>query len=234
MIEKRKYTRNEIAELLGKTRSWVSALCSPTKMNLVADEDNPELIDLEFPKNYSFIMKRFSKLNPSDNTDKKPTSKKLNLTEIKSNIEDAESEDSESEPTHESPLVEKLSRQFKANIKKSNGVSDYKESLFAMDEAKLKKIQMEAELKELELKQRRGELVPSGEVVPFVHKLSKTRDDLLRTEIMSSIRDFIAEFELPPEFLGRFEREFIMLLNETNQKAIKMFEVDVKPVVNGI
>ena len=237
MIEKRKYTRTEIAELLGKSRSWVSALCSPTKKNLVSDLDNPELIDLEYPKNYSFIMKRLSKDNPIDTPDKKYIPKKINFAEIKTNIENTETnedliESEEIENTPKSTLVDKLSRQFKANIKKSNGVSDYKESLFAMDEAKLKKVQMEAELKELELKQKRGELVSSSEVTPIIKRLSKTRDELLITETMSSIRDFIVEYEISSEFLGRFEREFTMIINETNLKAITKFKQDLNPIIN--
>lgn len=230
MIEKRKYTRFELAEILGKTKSWVSALCSPTKRNLVADNDNPDIIDLNFPKNFNFIVKRLSKIEKPKQEIK---DNKLEKTESETEIKESESKKEETNK-NTSPLVDKLSRQFKANVKKSNGVNDYKESLYAMDEAKLKKIQMEAGLKELELKQRMGELVPSGEVIPFVNKLSKTRDELLRTELMSSIRDFIVEYELPSEFLGRFEREFVMILNDTNKKATEVFEVEIKPVLDGV
>ena len=228
MIEKRKYTRSELAEILGKTKSWVSALCSPTKRNLVAENDNPDIIDLNFPKNFNFVVKRLSKIE-------KPK-KEINIEKTKPENEIRESSLAKEEKASEttSPLVDKLSRQFKANVKKGNSVSDYKESLYAMDEAKLKKIQMEAGLKELELKQRMGELVPSGEVIPFVSKLSKTRDELLRTELMSTVRDFIVEYELPPEFLGRFERESIMILNDTNKKATELFEIEVKPVLDGV
>lgn len=210
-MENMRHTRKEIGEMIGMTPSSVGALCSKSKKTLIPDPDDPNIIDLNVVKNARYVKKKITALQlgikPKFTGVKKPVVAKEKEVKPKATKSAKPKEDKPvpyiQEPTVPTPLME-------------------------ADAAKLRKTQAEAELKELELKQKRGDLISAGEVAPFVERLSTTKDEMVLEETLSLIKDLAAEFVVSAEFVGRFERDFIHILNDTNDKAIGKFRKDIE------
>ena len=249
-ITRKAFKRAEIAYLMGVAPRRLAALCSPSKRTMIVDQNDPDIIDLNIDKNYRYISARLEKDESElanmpvvekpakkEPKKKKPVVKKKLTTQKKKkapvkkvaknlgvpkmeNPPPPPKKKSEPKPVNEVKAVPIVDAETKRRDREARKQAKL---LNDMDTFKNMKLKAEMELKQLELEQKRGDLISASEVIPFVTKLSKRRDDLMKTETISLIKDMMVEYQLEASFLGRFEREFIALMNETNKTSVDEF-----------
>lgn len=219
--QKTRFLRREIAAMIGQKTSYVSALCSKTKRTLIPDPENPKIIDLAIAKNANYVRKKMveiqlnikppravqrkdQKESPPPPPEKKTKAKKKATAKQKKEAPAAP-------PPPPPPTAEEL-------------VGPAMKALKDKENIMLRKATAEAELKELEVQKKRGDLVSAAEIAPLVTSLSKKRDNICRIETLSLIKEMVVEYELDSTFQGRFERDFIKILNRANEQAVDEFK----------
>ena len=211
-MEQTRFTRAEIAEMIGKPRTYISALCSKSRKGLIPDPKDSNIIDITVEKNHKYIQKKLNE-------------KRFNVAPARAAPGKRKKEVANvSTPKQETRTKVEESKEEKV---KDEAKEKYLKSMADMEAAKLKKAKADADLKVLELRQKKGDLISSAEIVPFVTRLSKKRDTLTMTNTLSLIKDLMIEYNLPGDFAGRFEREFVRVLNGANDKAVKEFKTNI-------
>jgi DNA-binding transcriptional MocR family regulator len=83
-----------------------------------------------------------------------------------------------------------------------------------MDEAKLRKVQAEAELKELEVEQERGELLPVKEVRDYLQDLFKRLQQRTVVQMPVAIASQLYKAESPAQISDTLQRELGRIFND--------------------
>ena len=218
---KTRFTREELADVIKRDKKYISALCSKSKNTLIPDPDDPNIIDLSIQKNATYINKKILEVQ-------------LNIKPPPA-IKRKKAMDADSPP----PKKKAKGKQSKKTTKKEvfapeitdeerNKIGAGMDALMKKDDLTLRKLTAEAELKELEVSRKRGDLISASEVAPFIKNLSKRSNEIILIETMSLVKEMAVEYELDAAFQGRFERDYINILNKANEKTINEFKEKLK------
>lgn len=185
---------------------------------LIPDPDDPNIIDISLAKNAKFLQRKL--------LENQAGIKPVPIMERVSRNKKPGSNKKQAKPKKGKDIPAKVKEEPKDPVS-----GEGMKKLQALDDAKVRKALADADLKELEYKQKKGDLVSATSIAPMIRGLSVKRDKYLQVETKSIIQDLVVEFELPPDFIGRFEREFVEAMNNSNKKAVE--EYDFKTEVNG-
>lgn len=186
------YTVTEIGQMIGKPNKSVHVYVSRKKLR--KNEDGK--IDTSDPLNDVFLQKYAIKYQAD---------------KIKS-----ESSPPESKPDQESDQENKPTRPVKSNIKSDAIVSEELEKIQLTN----RKTRLEVEIKEEELKKKRGEVIDLNETLTIVKSYSDSMKKEFAQTIQILIQDICARHEIEPGKAGDYKLKVNDLINESSKKTI--------------
>lgn len=189
------YTFSEISALTGVPNKTLHVYASPKRRKLIKNEDGK--IDTSNPINDLFLKKKAIKYQND---------------QIKAESTQQESK----EENQESEQEKKTTRTAKSNVKSDAIISEELEKVQLTN----RKIRLDVELKEEELKKNRGETIDLKEsLIVF-----KTYSGDMKKEFVQSmqilIQDICARHEIEPGKAGEYKLKVLDLINESSKKSI--------------
>lgn len=219
-LEKREYTRNEIADILDISSSQVGALCSPKRKALIPSSKNKKLIDMSNVKNYTYVEKRLAR--KALGIDATPKIKRAtNQAEKKGETPKEQNPKIPKEPIKEKPKTKVL--ETEDDVEEVVIPDPVTEIMNGLEAEKLKRIRIQNEVSQFNLDKMRGDLYPLREIVPFVKQLVENMSiDIVKQSVLM-FKDIAVDNDLPAEVSGEFERKFIELVNNSNKSNVVKF-----------
>lgn len=186
------YSPSEIAKLIGKPRKSVEVYVARKKL---IKNDNKK-IDTSNPINALFLEKY----------------KKIENSNIDSNSNTKVAEKKNEVPKNQSQPKQKPNPQ--------NSASALIQLEYMSKKLTAQKLQQEIEIKSVELRKKKGELVDLESTLNIVKHYSISMKKNIAEEIQSMIQELGARYDIAPEKIGGYKLKVNEIINQCNDNSI--------------
>jgi hypothetical protein len=199
-----RYTKDDLAEMLGVQKKHISAWCSPSKRTIILDEDG--LIDLSIEKNSKFVKRKMAeKLMPDESREK------FKGKRVARKAEAQKQEKAESTPESNKPKPKEPTPKV---------VVDYRtEQEKRKDELQIQKLEKENRLRQLEIERKEGNLMDATEAMVKIRKWSMFKDEELLKAIENKIKYICSRESIPNDRSGKYLAEIPQIINQCSEEA---------------